>query len=307
MSYILKERIANKTNYGSIRNTSSIEWIVMHYTANDGDRAYNNANYFQTNPNLKASAHYFVDDTSVYRSVPDNYVAYSVGGSKYSGTKGGKYYGQCTNFNSLSIELCDTVRNGKYECTEATKANAVQLTLSLMNKYNINKDHVIRHYDVTGKVCPAYWVDDSKWEKEFHSKLVVLDGWSETSDGWRWYDSNGEMAKNGWKTINGNAYYFWPNGIMASYEFIKSADYETNSKLYYVDEDGRWDNKEYRWMQDSKGWWLTCIGEKWYPKDEWWKIDSKWYYFDESGYMVTGVKTINGKEYTFSEDGVWLS
>ena len=306
MSYVLKEKIAARSNYGSIRDSSSIKWIVIHYTANDGDKAYNNANYFQTPREPKASAHYFVDDDFVYRSVPDKFVAYSVGGSKYN-NNGGKYYGKCTNTNSLSIELCDTNRNGKYECTAKTKENAIALTLTLMKKYSIAADHVIRHYDVNGKNCPAYWVDDDKWEKEFHSLLVYKDGWYEMANGWHFFDEYGNEAKDCWRNINGKDYYFWADGHMASYEFIKASDYDTSMKLYFVDADGAWDNKVYRWAFNEIGWWITCIGEKWYPTDEWWTIDGHWYYFDEAGYMATGVTAIKGKEYTFSDEGVWLS
>ena len=40
-----------------------------------------------------------------------------------------------------------------------------------MTKYSIPKENVIRHFDVTGKLCPAYWVDDVKWKKEFWNRL----------------------------------------------------------------------------------------------------------------------------------------
>ena len=73
-----KTVLAHKTNYGMMRKSSEIKYIVIHNTANDGDKAYNNARYFQT-PGLTASAHYFVDDTTIYQSVLDNSVAYSVG------------------------------------------------------------------------------------------------------------------------------------------------------------------------------------------------------------------------------------
>lgn len=54
----------------------------MHFTANDGDHDEGNANYFANNV-VKTSAHYFLDDDSVTQSVPDDYMAYSVGGAKY--------------------------------------------------------------------------------------------------------------------------------------------------------------------------------------------------------------------------------
>ena len=164
----IKTNIANRGNYGGIR--SKIEWIVIHYTANDGDTDEANGNYFKNNI-IKASAHYFVDDDSVTQSVPDNYTAWSVGGSKWK-NGGGKYYGKCTNSNSISIELCDDVRNGVVYPSKKTIENAIELVKELMKKYNIKADHVIRHYDVNGKTCPAYWVDDKKWKSEFHDKLT---------------------------------------------------------------------------------------------------------------------------------------
>lgn len=165
MSYILKTHLADKSNYGSIRPLSQIKYIVWHYTANDGDSDENNGKYF-AGANRNASAHYFVDDDSITISVPDNYVAWSVGGKKYSNTNvtgGGSLHGICTNANSISIELCDSVKNGVYEATEKTLVNAIELTRDLMKKYNIDINHVVRHFDVTGKVCPAYFVDNTKW------------------------------------------------------------------------------------------------------------------------------------------------
>lgn len=80
MSYIFKTNIANKSNHGGKRNTGNIKYLVYHYTGNDGDTDEGNGNHFH-NHIVKASAHYFVDDDSVTQSVPDNYIAYSVGGS----------------------------------------------------------------------------------------------------------------------------------------------------------------------------------------------------------------------------------
>lgn len=177
MSYVMKKKLSNKNNYGAKRSTSNIKYIVIHYTANDGDHDESNANYFANNI-VKASAHYFVDSDSITRSVPDNYVAWSVGGAKYSNcstTGGGKYYTICTNSNSISIELCDTKKDGKIYPTAATIQNALELTKTLMKKYNIPQSHVIRHFDVTGKGCPGYWCGNSKnnalWKTVFYNKL----------------------------------------------------------------------------------------------------------------------------------------
>lgn len=177
MAYTFKTNIASKNNYGGVRALNKIKYIVIHYTANDGDTDEGNGNYFK-NHIVKASAHYFVDDDSVTQSVPDNYVAWSVGGSKYSNcnvTGGGRYYGTVNNTNSISIEICDDVKNGVVYPSAATIGNAVEFTKTLMKKYNIPMPRVIRHFDVTGKTCPAYWCGTSeknqKWLTEFWNKL----------------------------------------------------------------------------------------------------------------------------------------
>jgi N-acetylmuramoyl-L-alanine amidase CwlA len=98
--------------------------------------------------------------------VPDNYVAWAVGGKKYPScaqTGGGKFYGKCTNTNSLSIEMCDDKKDGTVQASDKTIANAQELTKELMAKYNIPIENVIRHFDVVGKLCPAYYVDEAKW------------------------------------------------------------------------------------------------------------------------------------------------
>ena len=167
---------ALRCNYGNARVLNTIKYIVIHYTANDGDTALSNAKYFAKG-NRGASAHYFVDSNNIVQSVEDNYVAWSVGGSKYSDcskTGGGKFYGVCNNSNSINIELCDDIKNGNIYPTEATINNVVDLVRTLMKKYNIGIDNVIRHFDVNGKRCPAYWSGDNqknaKWQ-EFKSRL----------------------------------------------------------------------------------------------------------------------------------------
>lgn len=171
MAYTMNTLISNRANYGGARSTAAIKYIVIHYTANDGDKAVNNAKYFHNNI-VKASAHYFVDDVSVYQSVPDDYVAYAVGGSKWN-NGGGRLFRTATNANTLSIELCDTVRDGTIAPSQATIDNALDLTKKLMAKYGVDKKRVIRHYDVTGKPCPKYWVADSAWKSQFWDKLTA--------------------------------------------------------------------------------------------------------------------------------------
>lgn len=163
----IKTNIANRKNYGGVRSTNSIKYIVIHYTGNDGDTDENNGKYFKNNV-LTASAHYFVDDDSITQSVPDNYVAWHCGAKKYT-------HAHCRNANSIGVELCDDVRNGVIYPSEKTIANALELVEHLMQKYSIPQTNVIRHYDVSGKLCPAYWCGtkdkDTKWKTAFWSRL----------------------------------------------------------------------------------------------------------------------------------------
>ncbi len=156
---------AAAANHGSSRATNKIKYIVVHYTGNKTDKAENNALYFKNNT-VKASAHYFVDDATIYQSVPDTITAWSVGGAKYNDcatTGGGSLYGKVTNTNSLNIELCSV--NG--EITEKTQKNAQELIKQLMAKYSVPAENVVRHFDVNGKHCPGWggWFgkDAPKW------------------------------------------------------------------------------------------------------------------------------------------------
>lgn len=153
----IKTQLAHRSNYGGKR-TQNIEWIVVHYTANDGDSDESNGRYFQQPLNPVASAHYFVDDDSITRSVPDDYVAYHCGARTYK-------HPYCRNANSIGVELCDAKRDGRVMATNKTIANAAELVYQLCKQYKIPYDHIIRHYDVMGKKCPAYWVGNDGLEK----------------------------------------------------------------------------------------------------------------------------------------------
>lgn len=170
MSYIFNINIANKQNYGGVRALNAIKYLVYHYTGNDGDSDESNGRHFHDHI-VKASAHYFADDDSVTQSVPDNCIAYSVGGKCQS--RHHPLYKICTNSNSISIEMCDCYKNGKVEITEKTLENAVELGKMLMKKYNIPIERVIRHYDVNGKACPNCnnLLSDKAWNA-FKSRLT---------------------------------------------------------------------------------------------------------------------------------------
>jgi len=164
---------AHQDNFAKTsRDLGKVCYIVIHYTANKNDTAAGNCKYFKNNV-TKSSAHFFVDGKEILQSVPLSHAAWHCGGKLLSGTQGGTYNGKCTNTNSIGIELCGT-GSTKTEIlpNQATIDMAIELTKELMAEFNIPAENVIRHFDVTWKQCPAYWVDDKKWNSEFKSKLV---------------------------------------------------------------------------------------------------------------------------------------
>lgn len=150
-------------NYNSSSNKTN-KYIVVHYTANKTDTAYNNTKYFKS-VNRNVSSHYFVDDNDIYQCVLDKNVAWHCGGKKLSGAAG--FYGKCTNNNSIGVEMCCT----NYGVSSKTEANTIELVKYLMAKYSIPASNVIRHYDVTGKNCPKPMVENPARWNNFKAKL----------------------------------------------------------------------------------------------------------------------------------------
>lgn len=151
-----------KTNFSKGYNKKN-KYIVIHYVGAVSS-ALNNAKYFHSE-NRGASSNYFVDYKDIYRVVKDEDIAW------HCGTKG-KYYSECRNSNSIGIEMCCFMNNGVLNISEKTIQNTIELVKELMKKYNIPIENVIRHYDVTHKICPAPFVNDvSRWN-DFKSRLV---------------------------------------------------------------------------------------------------------------------------------------
>ena len=131
---------------------SSIDGIVVHYTANPGTTAKQNRNYFAglaDGSGTSASSHFIIDtDGTILQCVPMSEIAYA---------------SNDRNCDTLSIECCHEDESGKF--TKETYQSLVKLTAWLCDTYGLETDQVIRHYDVTGKLCPKYYVEhDDKWE-----------------------------------------------------------------------------------------------------------------------------------------------
>lgn len=163
--------IANSTNFKT-KTSRDVKYIVIHYTGNAKDVALSNVKYFQ-GANRKASAHFFVDDTSIFQSVHLKNIAYHCGC-----TKG--YKTSCKNDNSIGIEMCCT--GGNYTVSQTTINNAAALCASLCKTLNITANnvdtYVLRHYDVvkTNKQCPKQFVTNTSQWISFKNQVKALLG-----------------------------------------------------------------------------------------------------------------------------------
>ncbi len=138
------------------------------------------------------------------------------------------------------------------------------MTRDLIARYNIPADRVIRHHDVTGKICPNPYVYNHTrrtWDA-FIAALILepekKSGWKEEDGGWRfyngdtglcvrnawhkdtekklwyWFNGAGIMVTNKWYEYNGNWYYLGLDGVMCSSQLI-----ENSGKIYAVDSNGK--------------------------------------------------------------------
>lgn len=99
--------------------------------------------------------------------MPDMDTAWHCGAKAYR-------HSECRNSNALGIEICSRKDgNGKYYLKTEAVTNAIQLTERLMAQYNIDVNHILRHYDITGKNCPAPMVEDPGQWTNFKKRLEV--------------------------------------------------------------------------------------------------------------------------------------
>ena len=123
-----------------------IDGIVVHYTANPGSTAQQNHDYFEglkDSQSTKASSHFIIGlDGEVIQCIPSSEWAYA---------------SNDRNRDTLSIECCHPDESGQF--TDATYQSLVQLTGWLCHRFDLSAEDVIRHYDVTGKDCPKYFVE----------------------------------------------------------------------------------------------------------------------------------------------------
>ncbi len=137
--------------------------IVIHYTANPGTTAQQNRNYFQnlsTSKTTYASSHFIIGlEGEIIQCIPCNEIAYA---------------SNDRNYDTIAIECCIKDETGEFN--SQTYSSLVWLTAWLMGRYSLSSEDVIRHYDITGKNCPKYFVEnETKWDEFKQDLLKFID------------------------------------------------------------------------------------------------------------------------------------
>lgn len=131
-----------------------VRGIVIHYTANPGTTAEQNRSYFESlkdSKETKVSSHFVIGmEGEIIQCIPSSEISYA---------------SNERNNDTLSIECCHKGKDGKF--TQATYDSLVEFTAWLCGKFNVPVENVIRHYDVTGKKCPLYYVENEDEWKQF--------------------------------------------------------------------------------------------------------------------------------------------
>lgn len=264
-------------------NINRIKYIVIHYVGATGGAEANCKWYAGANRN--ASAHYYVDfDGSIWQSVEDKDIAWHCGAKKY-------IHPECRNTNSIGIELCvrnkgskaDTSKDWYFE--DNAVVSAIELTKELMKKYNVPIENVIRHHDVTGKICPnPYVYNHTKhtWEA-FKSALVDKKaGWTYEENGWKFYlgNTNNKISSN------------W---------------YCDNRKWVWFDEAGNAIHDT--WLEYNENWY-AFDSDCYMKESDWYLYKDKWFYLKSDGIMAKNAyvksKEPNNNNYYYLNDvGEW--
>lgn len=137
-----------------------IKGVVIHYTANPGTDALQNRNYFEnlkTSEITKVSSHFVIGlQGDIVQCIPTSEIAYA---------------SNERNEDTISIEVCHPDETGKFN--QESYNSLVKIVAYLVCEYNFDSDDILRHYDVTGKNCPKYFVEhEEKW-KNFKRDVYI--------------------------------------------------------------------------------------------------------------------------------------
>lgn len=145
---------------------NQINSIVIHYTGNPGSSAQGNRDYFENlkdTHETKASSHFIVGlEGEIIQCVPTAEISYA---------------SNHRNSDTISIEVCHEDETGKF--SDTTYNSLIHLTAWLCNRAGLDAEDIIRHYDVTEKICPKYYVEhEDAWvqlKADVANKMLELE------------------------------------------------------------------------------------------------------------------------------------
>lgn len=145
------------------KKLQGVKGLVFHWVGNPKSTAIENRNYFDSlkvqtgDMAIYASAHYVAGfDGEIIRCLPEDEMAYHVGAKEYTPLALMKL-GAYPNNRAIGIEMCHTDASGKFD--NKTLESVCELAADICWRYGLKHDDLYRHYDITGKLCPKYWVD----------------------------------------------------------------------------------------------------------------------------------------------------
>lgn len=142
----IESRLTNPENYDDVR-PDSIKYIVIQNIGNT------------------YSPHYHIKDGKAIQIIPDVNMSNSVNGGRLNGC--GMLHGICTKYNSISIGVCDNL-------SKDDKKACIDLVMTLKQRYNVEKNNIIRKKDITGVSEPTEWYNDKNWIEEVVKQIIEL-------------------------------------------------------------------------------------------------------------------------------------
>jgi uncharacterized protein YgiM (DUF1202 family) len=229
----------------------TVNKIIMHYTANKGGTAKNHRNYFNNLRDRYASAHIFVDDTEALCIVPLNEVAYQandvqryVNGSPYRGVPA---LLSNANFKAVGVEMC---LDKKGNITAATFNRSVDVAVELCKKFKLSANDIVRHYDVTGKNCPAPWVKNPSEFTRFKNTVAAKLKAPAPLHGLHWRWARRTLYIRAGANWNSKVAFTVPNYYAVQFDY----DVQKNGFIQII-------------FQGKKGWYKPSTTLYWFEKN----------------------------------------
>lgn len=216
--------------------------VACHYIGNPGTSAIANRNWFESLKDGKgksASCTYIIGlQGEILQLIPEDEISYCTNSA---------------NSYTISIEACHPDNTGEF--TGGTYKSYVELCADICTRWKLDPEHggLIRHYDVTKKQCPFYFVTHpDAWERFKKDVAAAMKpeyevGWNHDKNGWWYADTESTYYRSCWCVINGHRYYFNQDGYAVTnwqqiggkwYYFEPVAGHDLECALYVSDKSG---------------------------------------------------------------------